>query len=201
MQNREVGSMRSRVQILSLQQEPDGCRWARTAVRWGEVTHPTGSNLFSKIGLGARSVRIRMRRMDGLTLHDAMMLDGQHLFLTRIDLDESRMYQTIEAAEITPVTCTVTRRRVTKDNPYNRPRYGQDALYSFPACVTEKYIRLQAVSPQNVTETCYVLVTPKCVQLRAGELVTVGADKMRVQIGHTLDPYKNEYEVYREVDA
>ena len=67
--------------------------------------------------------------------------------------------------------------------------------------MTEKYVRFDSLTPQDVTETTYVLVTPKPVTLHTGEVVTVGTDAFCVQIGHTLDPYKNEYEVVRKEDA
>ena len=67
--------------------------------------------------------------------------------------------------------------------------------------MTEKYLKFDSLTPQDVTETTYVLVTPKAVALRTGEVVTIGEDAFCVQIGHTLDPYKNEYEVMRKEDA
>lgn len=197
----DVGSMHARIEILTLTQEPDGCRWAAAGMRWGEVSYPKGRSLFSSVGIGVRAVRVRLRRVPALTLGDALRYRGQHLFLTRLDETPDGLYQTIEAAAITPVPCTVTRRRVTTDKRHNRPTLGTDSVYRFPACLTEKYIKATEETPQTTTEAVYVLVTPKCVTLAAGETVTVGGEPMCVQVGHTLDPAKNEYEVMRKEDA
>lgn len=197
----EIGTMCERVEVLTLQTGPDGCSWERTGTRWASVTYPRGSNLFSRVGIGVRSVRIQIRRMAGLSLHNALRIGGQHLFLTKIDLDETRLHQIIEAAAIAPTPCRASRKIVETDARHNRPKLVQDAAYSFPACVTEKYIRLEELTPQDVTEAVHVLVTPKAVELRVGEVVTVGEADWCVQIGHTLDSYKNEYEVRRKEDA
>lgn len=196
-----AGMLRERVQLLTLSEQPDGCTWQKTAAFRAAVSYPKGSNLFSKVGIGVRSVQLKLRRRDDLTLHHAMLLDGQHLFLTKIDLDADRLYQTVEAAAITPVLCAVSRKEVTTDARHNRPTLTQTKVYTFPACMTEKYLKFDSLTPQDVTETTYVLVTPKAVTLRAGEVVTIGEDAFCVQIGHTLDPYKNEYEVMRKEDA
>ena len=196
-----AGMLRERVHLLTLSEQPDGCTWQKTAAFRAAVSYPKGSNLFSKVGIGVRSVQLKLRRRDDLTLHHAMLLDGQHLFLTKIDLDTDRLYQTVEAAAITPVLCSVSRKEVTPDARHNRPTLTETKVYTFPACITEKYLKFDSLTPQDVTETTYVLVTPKAVTLRTGEVVTIGEDVFCVQIGHTLDPYKNEYEVMRKEDA
>lgn len=201
MTNHNAGALRERVYLLTLCEQPDGCTWERATAIHAAVSYPKTSNLFSRVGIGVRSVRLRIRRRDGMTLHDAMELDGQHLFLTRIETEHDRLYQTVEAAAVTPVVCTVSRKQVTTDARHNRPTLTQAKVYTFPACMTEKYVRFDSLTPQDVTETTYVLVTPKPVTLHTGEVVTVGTDVFCVQIGHTLDPYKNEYEVVRKEDA
>lgn len=196
-----AGMLREQVQLLTLSEQPDGCTWQKTAAFRAAVSYPKGSSLFSKVGIGVRSVQLKLRRRDDLTLHHAMLLDGQHLFLTKIDLDTDRLYQTVEAAAITPVLCSVSRKQVMTDARHNRPTLTETKVYAFPACMTEKYLKFDSLTPQDVTETTYVLVTPKAVTLRTGEVVTIGGDAFCVQIGHTLDPYKNEYEVMRKEDA
>jgi hypothetical protein len=52
-----------------------------------------------------------------------------------------------------------------------------------------------------VNETRYVLVTPKIISLNTGELVTIGDATYAVEIPHTLDEYKNEYEISVRSDA
>ena len=197
-----AGRLRSNVIVLRIVHEDTGCCWVPCTTIRAEVTYPSGSNLFSKIGLGVRSVRLKIRVQPDLTLHDALMLGDQHLFLTKITLEPDRIYCIVDAAVIPPVSCCVSRKTVETDSRHNRPTLSQISVYTFPACVTEKYGKLnQQAEPQDTTEMVYVLVTPKTVALRAGEVITMQGESWCVQIGHTLDPYKNEYEIIRKEDT
>ena len=66
--------------------------------------------------------------------------------------------------------------------------------------LTEKYVRYEQPDPYAVNRLTYVLVTPKAVVLQRGGLVTVNGVNYEVQTAHTLDQWKNEYEVFRTDD-
>ena len=74
-------------------------------------------------------------------------------------------------------------------------------MLSFPACLTEKYTGFQQGDTHDTLTHTLVAICPKAVSLRAGEVVTIGNDRYRVQIEHQLSEYKNEYEITREVDT
>ena len=196
-----AGRLRSSVVIMRTVSEETGCQWIPCATIRAEVTYPNKRNLFSRVGLGARSIRLKIRIQPDLTLHDALLLNDQHLFITKITPEPDRIYCIVDAAVITPVSCCVSRKTVETDSRHNRPTLSQTSAYTFPACVTEKYGKLHEAEPQDTTETVYVLVTPKTVVLRPGEVITMQGESWCVQIGHTLDAYKNEYEIMRKEDT
>jgi len=193
------GKFRDSIEILALQETEGGVQWGVSAATWAHVEPLERTNLFSKAGLGARSVRFTMRRRP-LTLHQAIRWQGRHCFLTDIAPTEDRLRLVVTAALIEPVQCFVERTETTFD-ALNRPNETHVSAYTFPACLTEKYVRAEQAEPMTVHETVYVLVTPKIVSLSPGELVTVGAGAYTVTACHVLDLYKNEYEIVRKEDA
>lgn len=193
------GKCRDRIEILILHALDDGIQWGVSAATWAHVEPLERTNLFSKAGLGARSVRFTMRRRP-LTLHQAIRWQGRHCFLTDIAPTEDRLRLVVTAALVEPVLCAVERTETAFDE-LNRPIETHAAEYTFPACLTEKYVRAEPAEPMTVHETAYVLVTPKAVLLKPGEVVKIGGDAYMVAVRHVLDEYKNEYEVIRKEDA
>jgi hypothetical protein len=176
-----AGDLRERVTVLSLTETDETWSWTPERLTWARVEEKTGKNLFSTVGLGARSVSLTLRRQ-ALTLHQAILWRGKHCFLTDIR-DNGRLYWDVDAAVVTPVACSFE---------------GT----SFPAVRTEKYLGWNRdVPPMSVNEFTFVLVVPKAVPLLTpGHLVTVAGEEWEVRVPHTLDEYKNEYEVARTVE-
>ena len=75
------------------------------------------------------------------------------------------------------------------------------AGYKFPGVLTEKYLGHTQERPQTSTTVTYVLVTPKAIELAPGSLVDAGGKNYEVQVCHTLDAWKNEYEIQRKEDC
>ena len=182
-----AGELRERVEVLTLAQTETGYAWQADGSLWAKAEKTSAKNLFSSIGLGAPTVRFVLRARP-LTLHQALRL-------------ENRLYLAVTAAVIEPVLCTVTRRTKTVDPETLRPTLQPVQTLEFPACCTEKYVKLTEGMPNDAVARALVLVTPKVIGLRVGEVVRMGGDAYRVQTVHDLDPYKNEYEVLREEDA
>lgn len=196
----DVGKLRDRIEVLTLGETADGYEWQPDRRTWADVTYPSRKNLFSSVGIGVRSATLLMRRQP-LTLHQAVRIGGRHGFLTEITASEDGLYQTVQAALITPVICSVRREVVEVDPVYRRPKRQKDKTARFPACLTEKYIRYEEVIPQMQNTVTYVLVTPKAIELATGEVVAVGGEQYCVQTPHLLDEHKNEYEIVRQRDA
>lgn len=180
--------------------EPPEISWQSAGTLWAQVERQDKNNLFSKVGVGVKSALISIVPRNDITLHDAMEWNGKHLFLTSIDCKSPACMEII-AALIEPTLCVATRGKKGR-NALNNPVSIQEPLCSFPACVTEKYMGFTVQQPQSQVEETLVLVCPKSVLLETGDLVTVGERGVySVTIPHTLDEFKNEYEVIRTKEA
>ena len=181
-----AGKLDQPLEVLELLETSDGV-WEWVAVRraWGQVEQTAKTNLFSKVGVGARDTAIVLRRQR-LTLHNALRWRGQHLFLTAITRRD-RGHLDVAAALVELVEC-----RADADERNDGTR--------FPGVLTEKYAKWDQPEPYSVNHLTYVLVTPKGIVLQRGGLVAVAGINYEVQAAHTLDPYKNEYEIVRTED-
>lgn len=181
-----AGKLDQPLEVLELQETSPGV-WAWTTVRraWAQVEQTTKTNLFSKVGVGARDAAVVLRRQP-LTLHQALRWRGRHLFLTAIT-DRDRGHLDVAAALVNPVDCRT------------EGEEGASRL-QFPGILTEKYLKWEQPGPYSVNQLTYVLVTPKVIDLRRGGLVWVAGTHYEVQVAHTLDEYKNEYEIFRTED-
>ena len=179
----DAGVLRDGLEVLELKENPAGT-WTWAAVRKirGRLELTTGRNLFSSVGIGARGAEILLRRQD-LRLHHALRLGEQHLFLTAI-LPEGRLHLRVQAALVDLAQC----------------RADGGTGIKFPGVLTEKYLKWEQPEPYSVNRITYVLVTPKAIQMTRGKLVEVNGVNCEVQLAHTLDPYKNEYEIVRTED-
>ena len=181
----DAGKLRDVLQVLELKENPKGTwTWQKVRKARGQVELSTGRNLFSTVGIGARGAEIVLRRQD-LTLHNALLWGEQHLFLSAI-LPEGRLHLRVQAALVEPTECQAD--------------MDQRGGIRFPGILTEKYMKWEQPEPYSVNRLAYVLVTPKPIQLQRGSLVGVSGINYEVQLAHTLDPYKSEYEIVRTED-
>lgn len=186
------GLLRERIEILSFKKRRYSYFWDSIITVWANVEQNNKTNLFSKVGVGEKTVKFIIRKRD-LTLHNAFEWQNRHCFLTDIrEIDRS--YLEVIAAQIEPTICSLTRNVLLK-NELNRPVLKPKRICSFPACMVEKYLGFQQQIPQAINTMTYVLVTPKAIELLVGDLVKIGDNVYNVQIIHNLDEYKNEYEI------
>lgn len=180
-----AGDLKERVEVLELAAVEGGWAWESVRRTWAEAELTDRTNLFSKVGIGARDVRLVLRRQN-LTLHNALRWKGQHLFLTSI-VENIPGWLDVQAALVEPAAC-----RGNVHRGENGP--------TFPGVLTEKYLRHEQDHPMATTTVCYVLVTPKAVEIEPKGLVEAGGTRYVVQVAHTLDGWKNEYEILRKGD-
>lgn len=174
--------------------------WEPARTIWVRNEQNTKTNLFSKVGVGARGAIFYIYRPGDLTMHDALIWRNEHNFITSI-IQKSPVEAEVAAAIVDIVQCYAERKDSLGRDEYNRPKPEIIPIASFPGILTEKYLGWEQQQPQAATQKVMVLVTPKPVTLRVGDLVTVGDDKYNVQIVHDLDEYKNEYEIAVRGDA
>ena len=182
----DAGRLNEPVTILDFREVSEGV-WDWTPCRraWANLTLTTKSNLFSKVGVGARDAVILLRRQS-LTLHNALRWKDQHLFVSAI-LEHGRNHLEVSAA------------LVEADQIHLRADSTTDAM-TFPGVLTEKYVRHAQEWPMSVNDAALVLVTPKPITLRPGCLVEARGSAWEVIAAHELDRFKNEYEIERRAD-
>jgi hypothetical protein len=180
-----TGLLKHRAKALRIGSFAGIVRWEPMRNIQISTERKSGNNIFSSVGMGAESWEFILRKQD-LAVTDAIEWQGQHFFLTDVRELKPGFLQ-VSAARVNLVQCQADRDR------------GPDGL-RFPAAMTEKYIRHEDPGPMSINVTCYVLVTPKCVSLRAGSLVDVAGEAYEVLCCHTLDDRKNEFEVCRTRD-
>ena len=176
-----AGRLNQPLEVLELRETATGVwEWVTLRRAWAQVEQTAKTNLFSKVGVGARDAAIVIRRQS-LTLHQALRWKGRHLFLTSIT-HRDRNYLDVAAALVDLVDCR-----------------SEDGV-RFPGVITEKYAKWDQPEPYSINQMTYVLVTPKGIVLQRGGLVAVAGTNYEVQVAHILDPYKNEYEIVRTED-
>lgn len=190
--NIDAGSLRERLRVLELKHDAEANAW-----RWETAWETRASaalsekrNLFSSVGVGARDVSFTLRRRDELTPHNAILWYGrggwEHCFITAVTPID-RLHDAVRCARVEVADCLAEANHV--------PTGAR-----FPGILTEKYVAHDTPDLHDINTTCYVLVTPKAVELKRGSIVEVGGAPFHVLLGHDLDGFKNEYEVVREVD-
>lgn len=196
-------SLNEKIDILTLVQDDEtrDIAWAPDRKRWASVEIDTQRNLFSVVGVGTRGATVVIRPDLRLTLHQAIRWNGEFLHLTSITLDKERDRQTIQAALCNPVTLTADPQDRTGRDELNRPKVVKQASFSFPGILTELYHGNAADEIYRTDTLQRVMVTPKAVVLRAGDLVHPENEApYTVRQVLDLDPWKNEYVIERQED-
>lgn len=192
----DAGRFDQSVSVLSLAEDAGSWAWTEARKTWARVEEGTGKNLFSSVGLGAKSLKLTLRKQV-LTLDNAILWRGRHCFLTDIR-DNGRLYLDVDAAVVEPVSCRAEGFKSTLGEG-NRPQREAGPVVVFPGVMTEKYAGYTREEAHASAETTYVLVTPKVVVLHEGDLITVQDGPAQavynVRVCHVLDSHKNEYEM------
>lgn len=197
-------SLTEKIEILTLVQDDEtgNIAWAPSRKCWASVEIDTFRSIFSVIGVGARGAKVVIRPDLRLTLHQAIRWRGEFLHLTSIVLDPVRDRQAIKAAFCCPITLTARPQARTGRDAMNRPCAEQQAAYSFPGILTELYHRSESDEVFRRSTQRRVLVAPKAVVLRAGDLVQKGEEApYTVCQVMELESYKNEYVIERREDV
>lgn len=192
------GKLRDRVTLLRLTGGAD-LTFAPAAQVWAQVRETGRKNNFAKVGIGADGVEILLRERE-ITLHDAVLWNGCHYFLTDIAKEGNHpVYWKVQAARVPCRTAEVYRYRTSRGEA-GYPVNTLEQLGSFPACLTEKYLGSREEASHMENETRLVAVAPKAAAYQAGDLFEIGGKKYRVMVAHDLEDWKNEYEIQRVED-
>ncbi|WP_312637140.1 hypothetical protein [Oscillibacter sp.] len=185
-----AGDLNERVQAreLTFNEAKNAWAWTTAWGAWVKAEQSDRTSYFSAVGIGARSVVFTMRKASRINLGLSFLWRGRFCFLTSVADTEQAGIVEIKAALCEPVEC----RKDADLDPVG---------CSFPGVLTEKYFKSEPERPHTVTTVAYVLVTPKAIELDPGSLVEAGGKAYSVQACHTLDQWKNEYEILRKEDC
>lgn len=196
-----AGKLDKNADILECKRDDCG-NWAWEPVRsiWTSVEIQSRTNIFSKIGIGARDALIVTWRQE-ISLSNALRLNGQFLFLTSIT-ERGRNQIELKAAVCDPVTLTAKPQDRTGRDSMNRPTVIKQASFTFHGILTELYRRNEPDEIYRSTTLQRALVTPKPIILRPGDLVQAAEEEpYTVRQVMDLDPWKNEYVIERQEDV
>lgn len=196
-----AGKLDKPAQVLECREAGAGVwKWVPVRRIQAHIDLQQKTNLFSKIGVGARDAAIVIWQQE-LTLHNAIRQGETHFFLTSIT-ERNRNQLDVRAALCEPVTLTAKPKARAGRDSLNRPIVVQQPGFTFPGILTELY-RQNAPDEIYRRETLQrVLVTPKAIRLRAGDLVQLGTElPYTIRQVMDLDPYKNEYVIERQEDV
>jgi hypothetical protein len=199
-----------RATVMTLSQPAKDCYlWAAGKAVWVHMAHTPKANLFSKVGIGVKTVVFTMRKTPGINLHYAIAYRGRQYFITDINSDDP-VLMIITAADIQPMEFSAFGMD-EHEGEHKSPVYAKREISRFPACLTEKYVGFKQDDPMSRTEETFVLVTPKSILLQVHDLVKRGIPPdagekderpiLVVKACHTLDEHKNEYEITRKDDV
>lgn len=182
----DAGRLDKPARVLELREISQGVwEWVPIRLAWANITMSGRTNLFSRVGVGARDAQIIVRRQ-ALTPHQALRWGDMHLFLTAVT-ERGRNHLDVSAAVVDVDTVKLL------------DEEGKGVM-TFPGVRTEKYVRHDQEWPMSVNDAVLVLVVPKPIRLRPGCLVETGGELWEVLTPHELDQYKNEYEIGRRAD-
>lgn len=136
----DAGKLNERVKLLRLAADGTKYQWAEAGKLWAAAEQKEKTNLFSSVGIGARSAEFIVRRC-GLTLRDAFLWRGKHCFLTSI-VDEGKLHWKITAALIEPAACAATRPEKGKGRTGQALLHAEAALF-VPGVFDRKISRIR----------------------------------------------------------
>ena len=196
-----AGHLQQRIELLELVEVDGNFSWqmlrpAAATIPKVNLSAQTLRSRFSAIGKTVEPIVFQIRRQP-LTLDHAIRYKGQHCHLTKI-ADEERIFHKVEAGIVRVETCTAYL-PLELDEGIDFP-HGYTVDFTFPAALTEKYVRFVDENPMNTNEFSLVLVVPKAVRLKPGTIVEVLGEPYEVRIPHELGLHQNEYEVVRSFD-
>ena len=196
-----AGGLQQRIELLELVEDGGNFSWqvmrrAAATIPKVSLSAQTLRSRFSAIGKTVEPVVFQIRRQP-LTLAHAIRYKGRHCHITKI-ADEERIYHKVEAGIVRVETCTAYQ-SLELAAGIEFP-HGYTVDFTFPAALTEKYVKFGEGDPMDTNELALVLVVPKPVRLVPGRTVMVLGKPYKVRVPHELAEHQNEYEVTRRID-
>lgn len=134
-----------------------------------------------------------------ITMQHRIIWDDAPYMISGINAKGTEMLE-IVGVEAYYVDCVVER-QVEVYDALNRPQSVKSLVYRIPAILAEKYVEYIKDEQKGENEISYILITPKIINIIAGDIVKIDTDNYVAVLGHKLEPYHNEYEIRRQADV
>lgn len=127
---------------------------------------------------------------------NAIRLNGKQYLITSLkDIYENKLYLEISTIQKDLVTCEAKRMVEVIDKELNRPKKEFAKVSKFEGYLSEKYAGYTEEKASSSSTLILILVTPKVIKLREGDVITIDGVDYNLIVGHMLDSNFNEYEI------
>lgn len=193
-----AGNLRKKITILELDSQYNVWTWVPFHETMAQIERLNKRSIFSAVALAAVPLELILRPQK-ISLANSILWGDQQLYITAVE--QLRYAVKVNAAPLQSVT--VEQRIVRFErNELNNPVPLDPEIISFPAWLTEKYVKANRDVPRTAIETGYVLIVPKAIpEIPTGDIIDIDGKAYAVEVRHLLDPDRNEYEVVLWEDA
>lgn len=160
--------------------------WRETGRLWAKVEY-TAKIVYSAFAASSDGYKVTIRKNGLVRLESALEIEGEHCMITTFETSPRSNCIMLSVAKLAPVECILRRQ-------------GEDTG-TFYGIVAEKYVRFEHNTPYAGQDVGLLLITPKTVALRTGDIVAAMDKRFSVQECHMMEKTHNAYEVYWTGDA
>lgn len=193
-----ASNLDKRISILELDSQHNVWAWVPFHDTMAQIVRLNRRSIFSSVALAAVSLELTVRAQS-VGLQNSILWGEQQLYITEVE--RQRHFVVIKASPLQPVT---VEREIVRygRNEMNNPVRLEPETLSFPAWLTEKYVKADRDLPRTALETGYVLIVPKAIpEIPVGDVIEVDGKSFAVEQQHLLDPDRSEYEIVQRRDA
>lgn len=190
------GELRNPISILNYELKEEVYRFKEERRVFSKIESKAKKNYFSKFGIASSEfLEATIRNIKGFDKNKAIKFRGNHYLISSIeDIDYRKRFLKFIMVKQNLYICEAFRNVKDKDI-FNRPTQNLSSIYKFEAYLIEKYSSFNEEKVSTTNNYTMILMTPKIINLKPGDLVEINEVKYKVEIIHTLDDYFNEYEI------
>jgi head-tail adaptor len=193
------GMLNKRISIqklISSKIEYESFLWELESKLWAHKKVENRRCVFSKFGMSSDTTTVFTVRFNkNLNKNFSIVHENDfYIIVSIIDTEDKKQIQEVTAAKVILKTCEIIR-LVSEKGLLNRPKDELKKIYEFPCCLAEKYIRNIQENVQSIIDETYILITPKGINIDNGDLAVIDGVTYNILTSHTLDEFRNEYEI------
>lgn len=196
------GLLKERISIMDYVLKDEIYQWVKVFESNSKVEREFKRKIFSKFGFGTdETTKFTVRFNNKIDAKKAILYRNNHYLLSSEDnVDNRNRFQEITTVKIEPKLFEAKRNIINKDE-LNRPVQELKIIYKFYCYLLEKYVGYSQEKINNTTTETFVLITPKIINLKVGDIVTFNDINYNVEVTHILDEDTNEYEIVVKKDV